>query len=50
MEKSITQIIEGACDRFCKEYCKYKDAFEKAVYFFYLQRCGCDLPKEYAGL
>ena len=28
----------------------YKDAFEKAVYFFYLQRCGCDLPKEYAGL
>jgi hypothetical protein len=28
MEKSITQIIEGACDRFCKEYCKYKEAFE----------------------
>ena len=29
MEKSITQIIQGACDRFCNEYCKYKDAFEK---------------------
>ena len=28
----------------------YDDVFQSAVKFFYLQRCGCDLPKEKAGL
>lgn len=27
----------------------YLDAFQKAMHFFYLQRCGCDLPEEAAG-
>lgn len=28
----------------------YDDVLQKAMKFFYLQRCGCDLPKEQAGL
>ena len=32
MEKSLMQIIEGACDRFCKEYCKYEEKFKNDEY------------------
>lgn len=32
MEKSLMQIIEGACDKFCKEYCKYSEAFKNDEY------------------
>ena len=28
----------------------YLDAFQKAVHFFYLQRCGCELTPERAGI
>ena len=28
----------------------YEDVFRKAFAFFYLQRCGCDLPKSAAGM
>ena len=28
----------------------YDDVMQKTMKFFYLQRCGCDLPKEKAGL
>ncbi len=28
----------------------YDDLFQKTMAFFYLQRCGCDLPKEAAGI
>ena len=28
----------------------YQDVFQKAMHFFYLQRCGCELPKTAAGL
>ena len=27
----------------------YADTFQKAMYFFYLQRCGCELPESAAG-
>lgn len=27
----------------------YTDTFQKAMYFFYLQRCGCELPESAAG-
>ena len=27
----------------------YHDAFQKAMHFFYLQRCGCELPEQAAG-
>lgn len=28
----------------------YRDVFEKSMRFFYLQRCGCELPEEAAGM
>lgn len=28
----------------------YDDAFQKAMHFYYLQRCGCELPKTVAGM
>lgn len=27
----------------------YHDVFQKAMHFFYLQRCGCELPEQAAG-
>lgn len=27
----------------------YTELFQKAMKFFYLQRCGCELPKQFAG-
>lgn len=40
----------GESDTF--EICenRYGDLFDASVRFFYLQRCGCDLKPEYAGL
>lgn len=28
----------------------YQPVFQKAMHFFYLQRCGCELPKKAAGM
>ncbi len=40
----------GESDTFTISDTVYEDAFEKAMRFFYLQRCGCELPKQAAGM
>lgn len=40
----------GESDTFTIGKDVYLDAFQKAFHFFYLQRCGCELPKEAAGI
>lgn len=39
----------GESDTFAIGDSVYKDAFQKAMHFFYLQRCGCELPEQAAG-
>ncbi len=40
----------GESDTFIVGEDAYKDTFQKAMAFFYLQRCGYDLPEKAAGL
>ena len=40
----------GESDTFTIGNDVYTDAFQKAMHFYYMQRCGCNLPKEAAGI
>lgn len=40
----------GESDTFEISANAYSDVFQKAMHFFYLQRCGCKLPEEAAGV
>lgn len=46
----ITAEGLGESDTFIVGEDAYADTFQKSMAFFYLQRCGCDLPETAAGL
>lgn len=46
----ISAVGLGESDTFTIGKDAYSDVFRKAVHFFYLQRCGCELPEKAAGM
>ena len=46
----IVSDSAGESDTFTIGEDAYADVFQKAMKFFYLQRCGCDLPESHAGI